>query len=483
MGGVIYIRVGELGPVGSVYHLVGGTGYVDGTYTNVPLTQGNGSGAQATIVVSGGIVTSVTITAGGTNYITYDILSASNTNLGGTGSGFATSIQSVGTGAGPVFWAQVDGGIFSGDEIVDMALIDSTHAVVVTAQGNAGYTTDGGHTWTHVPTPVVGITTFNSIQAGNGVVIASAQVSGTLHQLRSTDGGATWAAITEPVGFTYNTQPTQPGYSSLGFWYMFGDNGGNVGIAVSHDDGATWGDVTISGVNDMVLYTLDNTNMQFIAGGIFYVVGQAFIPAVYPTNSTATILKTTDGISWSVALAVGLLGTQDLPVFFEVAIMGSTIYTVGATYLSTSTGTQTGTIVYASSDNGVTWSQLVYTNDTTVPPWGSIVGEGLVAFGSTLVVGFDPSDFLSLGTSPDGSSWSVNSSDTTELASGTGIATDATTLYAYGDKVIGTTDLSTWTVDVDVSIGGDIVQVRSNGSLTLAAGTDNSGNGGIWLKP
>lgn len=70
----------------------GGSGYVSATYTNVPLTGGTGTGAQATIVVAGGIVTAVTMTASGTGYVSGDVLSASNTNLGGSGSGFAMTL-------------------------------------------------------------------------------------------------------------------------------------------------------------------------------------------------------------------------------------------------------------------------------------------------------------------------------------------------------------------------------------------------------
>ena len=55
----------------------GGTLYTDGTYTNQALTGGSGSGATATIVVAGGIVTSVTIYAKGKNYVVGDALSAS----------------------------------------------------------------------------------------------------------------------------------------------------------------------------------------------------------------------------------------------------------------------------------------------------------------------------------------------------------------------------------------------------------------------
>jgi hypothetical protein len=55
----------------------GGSGYTNGTYSYKALTGGSGSGATATIVVSGGVVTTVTINNRGTGYTTSDILSAS----------------------------------------------------------------------------------------------------------------------------------------------------------------------------------------------------------------------------------------------------------------------------------------------------------------------------------------------------------------------------------------------------------------------
>jgi hypothetical protein len=79
--------------------LVGGSGYDAGgthTYTAVPLTGGAGTSAQATIVVTAGVVTAVTITAGGSAYVVGNVLSASNTNLGGSGSGFSITVQTVG---------------------------------------------------------------------------------------------------------------------------------------------------------------------------------------------------------------------------------------------------------------------------------------------------------------------------------------------------------------------------------------------------
>lgn len=78
--------------------LAGGTGYDAGgthTYTAVPLTGGAGAGAQATIVVTAGVVTAATITTPGTGYVVGNVLSASNTNLGGSGSGFTITVQTV----------------------------------------------------------------------------------------------------------------------------------------------------------------------------------------------------------------------------------------------------------------------------------------------------------------------------------------------------------------------------------------------------
>ena len=72
-----------------------GSGYVNGTYTNVPLTSGSGTSAAATIIVAGGEVESYTISNKGTDYEIDDTLSASNSNLGGAGSGFQIKVSKI----------------------------------------------------------------------------------------------------------------------------------------------------------------------------------------------------------------------------------------------------------------------------------------------------------------------------------------------------------------------------------------------------
>lgn len=65
-----------------------GSAYTNGTYTDVPLTGGTGTGAIANITVAGGVVTAVNIVTGGKQYTVGDILSANAADIGGTGAGF-----------------------------------------------------------------------------------------------------------------------------------------------------------------------------------------------------------------------------------------------------------------------------------------------------------------------------------------------------------------------------------------------------------
>lgn len=80
-------------PTGLTYTDANGTNTT--TYTAVPLTGGTGTGAIATISTVSGAVTTVTITTAGTGYTVGDTLSASNTNLGGVGSGFSVPVSTT----------------------------------------------------------------------------------------------------------------------------------------------------------------------------------------------------------------------------------------------------------------------------------------------------------------------------------------------------------------------------------------------------
>ncbi len=74
--------------------ITAGSGYVNGTYFNVPLTGGSGSGATANITVSGGAVTDVKIVNTGCYYVAGDSLSAASADIGG-GAGFFVAVNVI----------------------------------------------------------------------------------------------------------------------------------------------------------------------------------------------------------------------------------------------------------------------------------------------------------------------------------------------------------------------------------------------------
>lgn len=87
-------------PVTTLGAVTGGSAYTNGTYLNVPLTGGSGSGAVANVVVSGNAVTSVVLVQGGTGFVVGNTLSASASSIGGTGSGFSVPVSAVGNALG-----------------------------------------------------------------------------------------------------------------------------------------------------------------------------------------------------------------------------------------------------------------------------------------------------------------------------------------------------------------------------------------------
>ena len=87
--------------------ITGGSSYTNGTYTGVVMTLSSGSTAitypTATIVVAGGVVTTVTLTSNGVGFKdTTTVLTAPAASIGGTGSGFSVPVATLASGTGNV---------------------------------------------------------------------------------------------------------------------------------------------------------------------------------------------------------------------------------------------------------------------------------------------------------------------------------------------------------------------------------------------
>ena len=120
-GGAVFQKVGAV-PFQDTYiqsgTIAGGSGYTNGTYNNIPLSGGSGVGCAGQVVVSGNAVTAVNISIPCAAYAVGDVLSTTNSFLGG-GSGFtytvtveSTALASFADAAGNKWQYVVDSGSF-----------------------------------------------------------------------------------------------------------------------------------------------------------------------------------------------------------------------------------------------------------------------------------------------------------------------------------------------------------------------------------
>jgi len=94
-----------------------GSGYAVGTYENVPLSGGTGTGVLATVVViTGGTVSTITVTKAGKGYTVGDVLSVLAAFAGGTGSGASAPVATT-SDVGSAYGALPGGHTYAGVNI------------------------------------------------------------------------------------------------------------------------------------------------------------------------------------------------------------------------------------------------------------------------------------------------------------------------------------------------------------------------------
>ena len=225
-----------------------GSGYTNGTYTNVPINAAVGSGAVATVTVSSNLVFSVVITGGGTGYIHNEAVTISSASIGGTGTGFAGYVEDLTTYApnSNTLW-QMDIGydalgngqnnliVHPGQNLSDISSTVNTRPMFGPFTGTSlspvGVFTEVGTT-TITSTTVTFANTNVAIGAGVSVSGAGIQ-SGTTVVSASTVGGVWTAIISLPatasgtVTLTFDNNISVSGGIVMLFPYLFvyGNNG------------------------------------------------------------------------------------------------------------------------------------------------------------------------------------------------------------------------------------------------------------------
>lgn len=382
------------GAIASLQAITGGSGYGSGKYTNVPLTGGSGSGALANITVSGGAVTGVTLTNPGTGYQVNDVLSASNTNIGGTGSGFSVPVATVnGDGIAALGSFNLGAGYFNnGPPYTNVPL-----------QGGSGsgalatftvYAPPGGHG------PIANCTvTFPGInyQVGDVLTVNNANLRGQGAGFSATvsalNGGgiATFGSITGGSGYD----------SALSIFKNVPLTGGSGSGAIANIGTSSGAVVSVAVINPGVNYAFgdvlsaSNTNLGGSGSGFSVPVGQVNVvgpvrgswvkqdvPYVVAGNSLYQLSLFNGGTYSNVPLTGGLGtgATANITVTNGV-VTAVALLAAGANY-------QVGDVLSAPLGGGSGFSVPVATlTGTGIATLGTISGGSGYLVGSALLVG------------------------------------------------------------------------------------------------
>src|SRR6185312_13821238 len=360
-------------------------------------------------------------------------------------------------------WNRVDGGVFPGSQVVgDVAIIDANHIAVVTQNGHTGYSSDGGATWVNSGVPLAGVTSCDSCRYAVGVILTLCEVVGGRKLARSVDNGHTWSDVT-PAAFTGSTDLlNQPQYStSLSLWLMFSSLvGAPPSTVYTSPDGITWTEVDFSNGDDTLYnFLILGADIVDVAGACV-VVGTAGVGV----TSFGTILRSTDGTTWDVVLSE----VSGLAVFHSIVKVGGVLNAVGSEGPDNATQWN-----YASTDNGVTWTEKTNPSSSS-HPWATT--QAFV--GSKFITGFDPDTFQSVSNSTDVTNWTIAPISQAAFT----LSSDGTTAYAYGgNDILASTDAVTWDEELTFESSGFIQQIRIGSGITIAVGIGD-GDGGIWLR-
>jgi len=393
---VLSCSVGSIGSgVTAFGGITGGSGYVNGIYPNVTLTGGTGTGAKATITVSGGLVISVTLTYAGVGYTAADSLTTANTNLGGTGSGFNVAVSTVAastgfqcdvatlkTGVVGAVTLTADGSGYSANDVLS-APADDIGGIsgVINAIGGI----NPGNYYTNSSTAAVTGSISGTVLTVTAVAAGTLSVGQTLFGTGISDDTLITALGTGTGGIgTYDINNSQTIISSS-----------IAAIGVYRDTPLTGGSGT-GATGNLIVSSGRVSAVEIVEPGVGYAVGDSLSATLTgSTNGIATISAITGGSNYTNGTysLVPLTGGTGTGAVATVVVSGNavtsvTLTTAGSGYTvadsmsasATLLGNGINTLTTGSLVGGVAYGPGTYTN---VPLTG---GSGSNAQ-ATVVVG------------------------------------------------------------------------------------------------
>jgi hypothetical protein len=444
---VLSCDAGEIGSgVVTFGALTGGSGYVNGIYPNVTLTGGTGTGAKATLTVSGGLVISATLTYSGVGYTAADTLTTANTNLGGSGSGFDVVVSTVESSSG----FQCSVATLTSGSVGAVTLTNDGFGYAVNDTLSASAEDIGG---------VSGIINAISITPGSyytnsTTASVTGSISGTVLDVTAVTSG------TLVVGQTIFGS----GIEDDTVIESFGTGSGGVGT-YNINNSQTVSNISITAIGlfrDVPLTggtgTGATANIQVSNGSVSSVVlADAGVGYSSGDSLTATLAGSTNGIATTSTLAGGSNYTNG--VYTDVALTGGT-----------GTGAKASILVSGAAVTAVT---------ITDPGSGYAVSDSISASAATLGTGINT---LTTGSLVGGTNYATGTYSNVALTGGTGSGARANiTVGAGGDvtavtmtsRGVGYTVADSMSADAS-SLGGSVNGIGTTG---VVVGGSNYTNG------
>jgi hypothetical protein len=405
------------GAINALDTLVGGSGYdVDGTYNNVPLTGGAGTGATANITIAGGVVTVVTLVNPGSGYADNDSLSASDASLGGRtgGAAFSTLVNTIANDAdNGIYTVNASGAPTRALDLDSWLEVPGAFTFVEEGTTNAdtGWvsTANQGGTLGTTAMPWVQFSGAGSYTAGNGLQLLGNQFS--LVSPVSLANGGTNAANTGSNGSIMYNNGTSIVNSTVGTSGQILTSGGAgaptwttlSGAAVTSFQTslsgltpavATTGAVTLAGTLGLASGGT-NANLTAVNGGIVYSGAGALAISAAGTSGQILTSNGAAAPSWTtlsgVAVTTISFGTTGLTpnsaTSGVVTVAGTLVVGNGGT--GATTLTQNG-VLFGNGTSAVgvtaagTTGQVLVGNTGSAPTWATLSGAAVTSFQTSL---------------------------------------------------------------------------------------------------